>query len=130
MKNMVNYKYFDSFNTEFEECWELQKDINNKLSTVKKRKRKGKAWYSPPLSLTEVTNLQQYCQVVESLGNIIKRAFGNPKERGINYELNPKCRAELIKFVENLASLLKKHNLIRMSDQEVSPYFMFKHISV
>ena len=87
---------------------------------MKKRKRKGKAWYTPPLSLTEVTNLQQYCQVVLSVGNIVKKVFGNSREKAFSYELNLNCKAEVKGFVEYFLSRLRKHNLIRMSDQEVS----------
>lgn len=68
----------------------------------------------PPLSTSEARNLEQKALILQSLGQIV----GKVSEPG---SIGPGGRAEMQGIVELLCKKLTERDMLRLSEQEVSP---------
>lgn len=121
-----------SFPQELKECLDLRKKVYQKCLTSRPSQKKH-YWSSAPISASEAKNLLEYAKVVSVLSSIAQKALRPPPNFGIlgatgyrhklkaeeeTYQLNKKCKACVIHFVERLAKSLSVRNLLSLSPQE------------
>ena len=97
----------------------LVSDVSETLQKVEKKmpgKKRG-ANKTPPLSLTEMQNVEQYARILSSLRKVVTEASTSKTP------IDGAGMKEITNFVEGLCSNLSKRDLIRLSAQEVSFIF-------